>query len=363
MVVTGMVVHALAGPIRSGWLLWGFLEILILTQIGQAVLSSKPGLAATTLARVTPASLDGAARSVMFATLALDAANLAVGLAPKVLGGFVLGNLHASLWASLGGAVFFGLTLARGPDFKARGAAVAALSLHLLLTLLGRDDFAFRSQVLCLGFFSVVFGPGLRVRLCAAALATALLAFEGPIMSSGPYALFAGSEWVSPLDDATMTLDMSLKQMIMELSGLWGLGLEMASELDLPDPQAMHLHGLVYLTAAGGLVAAAVFAALDFTLLAAMGWMAVRRLSGWAASLALPTWLMLAFNQTVSLTYHPGFSRYGPSHGPAFIGGGETGLEILLLSLFIVVAPGVSAEERARPSTASSPRSREDNFR
>jgi hypothetical protein len=319
------------------------LEILALGLAAKE--SFSPGPAVARLARATPAAIDRAAWTVMAATLSLDAVNLLAGLAPEAAEAFVFGNFRVSLWGAFGASIFVGLTLARDRPTRPPGAPAAALLVHLLLTLFGHDLFAYRTQALSFGLAVVWFGSGFKLRLGAAAAAFAGLTAERLATGSGLYALFEGSNWLTPFDGPTAALDISLKQMALMLAGATGLGPGSLAGLDFPNPEAMHVHSLAYLDAAGGLVAMVTYALLSFSLLFVMGCLILKRLThGWHAALAIPTWLYLVACQLLTLKRLTSYSDYSQTHGPAFIGGGDTGLEILLLLIFIVAVPAGPSE-------------------
>jgi hypothetical protein len=274
---------------------------------------------------------------IMGVVLLFDLAYLSFVLTERSLGLLASGlELHVSYWGALICSVYFAARFGdAGTPGRNAALAFAAALVHLSLTLLGHDKFAARSLAVVLALWTVFLAPGLWRRLAGPVLAGLYFVLEALIVKTGLYGSLSVLDWHRPLEGPLFAYDYSLKIASFEFSGFWGMGRDSLSGLGYLLPDHMHLNGLPYLTVMLGEIGVLAYAFLNIATLIVLSWFIFRRLSEGLAILLLPPWALLISDQYATLIYYLGWQAYGLTSGPAFIGGHEPGLAVIMLALAV----------------------------
>jgi hypothetical protein len=244
--------------------------------------------------------------------------------------------LHPSFWGTAAVSLYLAAMLIdRGPGLENMLWPFALVLAHLLLTVLGHDVFACRGLVLVLAAYTLLLCRGLGLRLSGPALAGLYLALEGLILGSGLFGYFHDLDWLNPLSGPALALDYGLKEAIFLTSGFGGLGLQYLARLDLVKPELMHLNGFSYLSAWLGEAGVMAYAFLNLSVMLILVYAVFRFLKERLAILILPFVCLLASGQYAALLYYLAWRGFGLTHGPAFVGGYDTGLAILVAAVML----------------------------
>ncbi|MDR2368677.1 MAG: hypothetical protein LBF58_11325 [Deltaproteobacteria bacterium] len=257
-------------------------------------------------------------------------------------------EVHISVWGTIAMALCFAAAFSdRSTGGKSAALVFGATTLHLFLTLVGNDLFASRGLAIVLAFCVVFLGAGLWRRLAGPLLAVTYFVIEALVVKSGIFAFFSELNWLNPLRGNVLGYDYALKIAVAQISGLWGMGRESLAGLDFARPDLMYLNGLPYLSALGGDFGVMAYAFLNISTLLVLGWFLFRRLKVPLAIIVLPFWCLTLVGQYFTLFCYMVFRTYGLTQGPAFIGGYETGMSVLILAMAIL-EPGSREVPRPR---------------
>ncbi|MDR3204939.1 MAG: hypothetical protein LBV23_09400 [Deltaproteobacteria bacterium] len=244
---------------------------------------------------------------------------------------------HPTLWGAFAALVFFSKRLL-GEDGKftfSLGASLI-LALNLSLTILGHDLYAARSEVAVAALWLAFFSKGSKSRLMGPLLVCFYAALEILIKKTSLYHLFEGLYWLNPLDRLTLAFDISLKEAAFYLSSWWGMGLNYLYFMGFPRPDLTYFNAWANISTTVGYGGVIIYGLVLLSLMACLLSLTLKKLTRPKALLILPAWLLICANQYYALALYLGWRVYGQTHPPAFIGGNETAMEILILTAFIL---------------------------
>jgi hypothetical protein len=285
---------------------------------------------------------------MMAIVLALDLSYLLSGA--FLANGNMIGaklDFHPTLWGSNAASIFFAVKIR---EEKSSPASVLltylVLWVHLVMVLLGYDIYSARLLVLVLTCFSLLFSRFVWTRIFSIFFALIYLATEQYVTGTRIFESLYVLDWLCPLSGAALIYDMTLKAAAFYSSGDWGLGLEYLRKMDFAEPTNFILNGLSNFTVVFGYYGLLIYAFLIISVVLLLGWALMKKVGLNSGLIILPMWFMALINQYSTLAVFLAFRSYGLTHGPAFVGGVEPGLEIIILFILIYdpasVAPAAS---------------------
>ncbi|MDR1298253.1 MAG: hypothetical protein LBO05_12995 [Deltaproteobacteria bacterium] len=289
---------------------------------------------------------------LMSAVLFLDLVYLVLGLA--VPEGRMFGanlDLHTTLLGTNLAAFFFAAKFG-DKNLTAGGRLLVylLLSAHIVLISLSRDTFAASALSLVLACWVLVYERGFLRKAAACCFVVLTFWVVSLLSETGLFDSLFALDWLCPMSGPLLGFDVALKASAYIASGDFGLGPEFVAVLDFPAPGYMVANGLFYLAALWGFYGVQAYSLLTFVVLIALFWIMLRSLALGETRLLAPFWGLVAANQYVTMALFLGWRAYGRTHGPAFVGGTETGLEILVFFYLLLRAIKVKTTAGAAPS-------------
>jgi hypothetical protein len=345
----GVLLHLSTPMARAIWIPWAVAALALLALALRALHRDRGlGLDAVNRALGRDPAQGAAPFVFLLIVLGLSLICLFVEMqGPRGVGYLVSGSFSLGLWAPLGVMLFFGLKLGRA-RVSWIDAGLSLLGLLVSVYILAVGAYHYSARLLVLSIFCLVFMIRGNRRLKVLVLSflgvyfcLGILVVTGRHIGYYPWYLWA----FSGMSEPNAALDLILRQTVFRLAGLWGTGGAYIQEVGLPVAESMGLNAVPYLALLGGVFAVGLY---TLSLLLLMGALLVNILElkgGWAGTLAVSAWFILAIDQYLAflaMLTPSALILGGGFNGLPFIGSFETGLALLALLFFVVAAHGAA---------------------
>jgi hypothetical protein len=261
---------------------------------------------------------------------------------PKGIGYLLKSFISFGIWAPIGAMLFFGFKLA-SLKLSKLDSIITVLSLILFVFIFVKEICFYQARILLIAIFCLIFMiKGNRFFKILVASTMALYVLLGVLVLIGHYERFYPEFfWAfAGMSEINAAFDLILRQTVMRMAGLWGTGGAYISEVGLPLSSEMSFNCLPYLSLVGGIFSVGLYALSLFLIMASL-LLNIFSIKGWAGTVAVSVWFILAvddYMSFLSLVTPSALMLGGGTNGLPFIGSFETSLILLLLMLFVFAA-------------------------